>query len=144
MESEETFQLEHKDMRSIPYNNHWQKTISYEVSLDQLVYQRIVYSKLDFLRDMGGLTAAMNALFYGLIVVTQYRGAMYFLMTETFATPSQRAANMKDVKLGRKESGLKVKDRREFNKVQMNCCRVIRTNWQINCPIKCCRFCLFK
>ena len=68
-ESEQTFQLEHKDMRSIPYNNHWQKTISYEVSLDQLLFRRIVYSKLDFLRDLGGLIAAMYALCDGIIVI---------------------------------------------------------------------------
>ena len=53
--------------RIMPYKNKMHNSITYEMSLSRVEYTRTVYSILDFLRDIGGLFAALGP-FFGIIV----------------------------------------------------------------------------
>ena len=55
--------------RLIPYTKDWQKMVTYEISLSEVVYTRTVYSGLDFLGDLGGLFSAVRALSLGLVIM---------------------------------------------------------------------------
>ena len=58
-----------KESRLIPYRNLWQKSITYEVSLDKYLHVRTVKSSLDVLRDLGGLSSAMVAICSAAVLV---------------------------------------------------------------------------
>lgn len=96
--SEDIFDFEINVLREIPYANNWIKSITYEVSLDKIIYGRTNYSFLDFLRDLGGLATSLHAMGMAFVLLMQYRGPILFVMTELFATPKQRAASMQSVK----------------------------------------------
>ena len=70
--------------------------VTYEISLSEVLYTRTVYSGLDFLRDLGGLFAAMRALSLALVIICQHRGPAMFVMTEMFATLQQRQQQLND------------------------------------------------
>ena len=53
--------------RILPYKNKFWNAITYEMSLSQIEFTRTVYSFLDFMRDLGGLFAALGP-FFGIIV----------------------------------------------------------------------------
>ena len=86
MEQEISFSYEPDHLRLIPYGKDWLRSVTYEISLSEMIYTRTVYSGLDFLRDMGGLFAAIKILSQCLVSFCQHRGAMMFVMTEMFAT----------------------------------------------------------
>ena len=64
----------------------WKSSVTYELSLYEMVYTRTVYSGLEFLRDLGGLFAALKAIGMAIVILCQHRGPMMFVMTEMFAT----------------------------------------------------------
>ena len=66
--------------RILPYKNKMHNSITYEMSLSRVEYTRTVYSTLDFLRDIGGLFAALGPAFGIIVTVFQYRGIYLNLM----------------------------------------------------------------
>lgn len=66
--------------RILPYKNLMHNSITYEMSLSRVEYTRTVYSTLDFLRDIGGLFAALGPLFGVIVTIFQYRGIYLRLM----------------------------------------------------------------
>ena len=72
--------------------------MTYEVSLDHFIYVRRVKSILDILRDIGGLSTAIGAIFSVLVTALQYRGQIVYVMSEIFATPLQRADILRNAK----------------------------------------------
>ena len=96
--------------RVLTYRNDFWNSITYEMSLSQIVYTRTVYSFLDFLRDLGGLFSALGP-FCGLIVtIFQYRGSYLRLMDD----------------MGDKTQ----------EKNSKKCCAVFRQNLRMRCPKK--------
>ena len=59
-DSDEGFYMETMGMRTLPYENLFQNSITFEMSLARMSYSRSVYSILDFLGDMGGLESALS------------------------------------------------------------------------------------
>ena len=51
------------------YDNNFQNSLTFEMSLLKKVYFRSVYGTLDFAADLGGLSSALRAIFT-LILVT--------------------------------------------------------------------------
>ena len=51
-------------------------TIKFQIRLDPDLYEytRTAYSLLDFLRDIGGLYGAFNAIFTGIVLILNYEG----------------------------------------------------------------------
>ena len=78
-ESDTGFYFDRIPSRELNYENSIHNSITYELSLDKLVYYRRVYSVLDLLGDMGGLLSALGLLCQFLVNVSQYRGSYMFL-----------------------------------------------------------------
>ena len=68
--------------RILPYKNKFWNSITYEMSLSQVEFTRTVYSFLDFMRDIGGLLAALGPFFGIIVTVFQYRGSYLRLMKD--------------------------------------------------------------
>ena len=62
LKQDDIFQFEPQDTRAIPYSNGWYISVTYELSLDQIIYKRDLYNLLDFMRDLGGLAVAFRAI----------------------------------------------------------------------------------
>ena len=60
----------------MPYKNNYWNAITYELSKTRLEYTRIVYSLMDFLRDLGGLFGGIAPIFGFIVSVFQYRGPL--------------------------------------------------------------------
>ena len=56
-----------------------QNAITYELSLTQIGYERMVYNFLDVLRDVGGLYSSLGPLCILLVRMLQYRGSYLFI-----------------------------------------------------------------
>ena len=56
----------------MPYVNSFSNAITYEMSLNNKVYARRVYSSLDFVSDLGGLFGALRPLSILFITVINY------------------------------------------------------------------------
>ena len=54
------------------------------MDVDLYRYTRTAYSFLDFLRDIGGLFGAFNAIFTGIILVLNYDGVYQWLFSILF------------------------------------------------------------
>ena len=57
---------------------------------DLYEYTRTAYSLLDFLRDIGGLYGAFNAIFTGIVLVLNYDGMYQWLSSILFKVQSLR------------------------------------------------------
>ena len=68
----------------MPYANNFQNSVTYEISLDKMIYIRELYSFLDMMRDLGGLFGALFPLFSGIVKLCQYEGAYQFIMHDMF------------------------------------------------------------
>ena len=68
--------------RILPYKNKMHNSITYEMSLSRVEYTRTVYGSLDFLRDIGGLFAALGPFFGIIVTIFQYRGSYLNLMSD--------------------------------------------------------------
>ena len=57
-------------------------SVVFELSQDRLLVQRIVYSSLDFLADVGGLYGAFNGFASTVSLILNFNG-LYHLLTST-------------------------------------------------------------
>lgn len=67
--SENFFHQDFEMLREIPYANNVLKSITYEISLDKIIYGRTTYSTLDFLRDLGGLATSLHTMGMAFVVI---------------------------------------------------------------------------
>ena len=61
--------------RPIPYKEPFWNTITVEMSLDQQVNFRRVYSVLDWARDIGGVLGSLKLVFGTILVIINYYSA---------------------------------------------------------------------
>ena len=109
------FYISKKPSRSIPYENRFWTTITFEVSLDQHFYLRTVYSSLDFLSEIGGLFTAFSSICKIIIGALNHYGSFQFVMGDNFYFRSGELYK---------------------NDVQWNSLKSIRLNSQLFCPKK--------
>ena len=62
--------------------------VSIELDTDLYTYTRTAYSLLDFLRDIGGLFGAFNAIFTGIVWVLNFNGIYQWLSSNLFKVQS--------------------------------------------------------
>ena len=82
--NEHGFFVETLPVRTLPYKNKFQNSITYEMSLDQKYYYRTVYSSLDFLAEIGGLFSAFSKICLIVITTLNYFGSFQFVMADNF------------------------------------------------------------
>lgn len=58
--------------------------VQFTVDIDLYVYTRTAYGFLDYLRDIGGLFGAFNAIFTGIVLVLNYDGMYQWLSSILF------------------------------------------------------------
>ena len=56
----------------MPYKNSWQNAVTFEMSNAQENYNRVVYSNLDLVSDLGGLYGAISPIFVGFVAIINY------------------------------------------------------------------------
>ena len=67
---DETLQYSrHTPFRLIPYQNNFVSSVSYEVSLNKIMYKRTTYGIFNYLRDLGGLAAALTVISTGIVYI---------------------------------------------------------------------------
>lgn len=52
--------------------------------MDQYTYTRVTYTFLDYMRDIGGLFGAFNAIFGALIFILNFNGLYQFITSRLF------------------------------------------------------------
>ena len=70
--------------RELTIENDVQTSVTFEMSFEQRVYNRKVYSVLDLLAELGGLFGTLGALSFMIIFLIQYRGVYQFIMADLF------------------------------------------------------------
>ena len=68
-ENEDGWRVERLPNRELPYINTWANAVTLEVSLDQEKYNRVIYSLLDYVSDLGGLFGAISPVFLSLATI---------------------------------------------------------------------------
>ena len=79
-EEETSFFIERKPKRSLGYDNKFQNSITYEMSLDQERYVRRVSTILDLFSELGGLFTSISRIFLLIIAGVNYFGSYQFVM----------------------------------------------------------------
>ena len=71
-DQEKAFFVEQDASRLLPYVNLMQNAVTYEMSLDQRVFIREVFTFLDLLGDLGGLLGALTPICVLFVSICQY------------------------------------------------------------------------
>ena len=69
------FVLKKMPNREMSYKNNFQNAVTIELSLNQVVYYRRIYSFLELIADLGGLAGGLKIVCYGIITAYSYYGA---------------------------------------------------------------------
>ena len=72
--------------RLLNYANNFMNSWTFELSLHKKVYERSVFSFLDYLAELGGLFAFITSVITTILYVVNYLGVFQFLMAELFAS----------------------------------------------------------
>ena len=80
------FYIEPQAARDLPYQNRFQNSITFEISLNRTSYYRRVQSTLDVLGALGGLFGAISPIFMLVVRAFHYRGEYMYLIGELFGT----------------------------------------------------------
>ena len=75
---EETFKIQDKKTLTLP-QSLVPVEINISLNLNQVKISRSLYSVLDFLGDIGGLSGAVNAILGGVVLILQFDGLYQFL-----------------------------------------------------------------
>ena len=97
-------------------NNGIVNSFRYELSSMRYKYTRTVYSILDLLRDIGGFFGAITPFFTFLVMLLQYRGSYFYILTDYMKSDV--------VSNGQKTN----------NKFQTTFWRVFKYNLMLTCP----------
>ena len=68
------FFISKTNSRTLPYKNRFQNSITFEMSLSQRYYYRVVYSALDFLSEIGGITSAISLVASSIVSALNFHG----------------------------------------------------------------------
>ena len=83
-EESEIFNTKFTGFRPIEFDNLSQFGVVYEVNLDLTSYTRTVYSFLDWVSDIGGLSSAIAAFQAFLLNIFFYQALDYFMVSELY------------------------------------------------------------
>ena len=84
LEESTIFKPNQNGMRPMEFDNlHW-FGVTYEMSLNKDHYTRTVYSSLDWLSDIGGISTAISAMFGLLIKVLMYQEVDFYLISKLY------------------------------------------------------------
>ena len=78
----ESYEIEQMPLEPSYSTSDISSHIDFYVSSDQFLYTRTTYSLLDYLRDIGGLFGAFNAIFGAIVFILNFNG-LYQLLTST-------------------------------------------------------------
>ena len=76
--------LDQKPSRTLPYDNNFINSVTFELELDQIYYYRRVYKFLDFLSELGGLFSAFSRICLVVITGLNYFGSFQYVMADNF------------------------------------------------------------
>ena len=83
-EEEEVSRAVPKGFRPIEFDNLNQFGVTYEVNLDMTSYQRTVYSFLEWLSDLGGLSSALVIVQGVILKILMYQALDYFMVSQLY------------------------------------------------------------
>lgn len=72
------------EQRPYDFEDSVQLALTFELDRDLKVIKRKVYSLMDWLGDLGGLSGSLYALFAALVIIFQYKIVYFYLATKTF------------------------------------------------------------
>ena len=81
-DEKESYEIEQMSLEPSYSTSDISSHINFYASSDQFLYTRTTYSLLDYLRDIGGLFGAFNAIFGSIVFVLNFNG-LYHLLTST-------------------------------------------------------------
>ena len=73
-------------MRTLPYTNYMQNSVTFEMNMTKKIYLRSVYSSLDFVSDIGGLFGALMPLFKVILMILNFYASYQFIMHDLFTS----------------------------------------------------------
>ena len=76
--------------------------VKIQMDLDLYIYTRTAYALLDFLRDIGGLFGAFNAIFTGIVLILNFDGMYQWLSSMLFRVQSLKDASERAAIVGDK------------------------------------------
>ena len=66
------------------FPNLHQFGVVYEMSLDMIAYKRTVYSTMDWVSDIGGLSSAMTAVFALMLKLLKFQAVDFYLISRLY------------------------------------------------------------
>lgn len=87
----EIFRVVEGTERLYEFNDSVQLAITYELNRDLRIIRRHVYSILDYLGDLGGLSSSLFALFAVCIIVFQYKAAINYVSSRLYLVRKNKA-----------------------------------------------------
>ena len=92
----ESFEIEQLPIQSAYSESSISSTVSFYISGDLIRYTRTTYSLLDYLRDIGGLFGAFNAIFGSIVFILNFNGLYQLLTSTLFRVQSLTSMSQKD------------------------------------------------
>ena len=84
-ETEITVKATNTGFRPMEFDNLHQFGVVYEMHLDQVSHERIVYGFLDWLSDLGGLVSALMAAFAVILRIFMYQALDFHMVERLFS-----------------------------------------------------------
>ena len=78
------FRVEEFGKRPHNDNDDVMIALTFEMNLDMIVIDRQVYSSLDWMGDIGGLSGALYSTFAAAIIIFQYKAVISYVSNHTF------------------------------------------------------------
>ena len=78
------FQVEKGPTRLYDFDDNVQLVVTYELDRDLRIIRRNVYTFLDLLGEIGGLSGALISLFSAFVIIFRYRAFIGYMSNETF------------------------------------------------------------